>query len=181
MALKNGSFSKELTHSLIFTTALFSISGVDAILKVEGKEINFLRTLPVTKNQFILSKALSMSQIPMALLIVIFCIGTYFDSGSVFLLPYVFLLPINVSLVTMLFLFHYEGEEIGLPEVNFGKVIILFIINGILLGITGLPALLVPTYTGLLISYCLALLILLFLSRKLKSKDGKARSNIKYD
>ena len=167
-AIKSGHFSEELVISLIAIISFFSTLDVDTILRAEGKEIDFLRTLPVTKAQFVLSKSLSASVVSVISSTAIVCLGIYFDRTNVLFLPHAFLLPVEVSLLTMLFLFNYEGEEIGIPEKSLIKSIALFIINGILLGIILVPAFLIPFPEGVAVSYVTALIALLLMLRKVK-------------
>lgn len=169
IALRSGNLSKEQVFGLLFLIGLFSTSGADAILKVEGKEMDFLRTLPISKGQFILSKAFSMSLIPMILASLILGLGTYFDSATLYLIPYVVFLPLNVSLLTMLLLFRYKGKEIGIPEINFGEVLALFLVNSVLLAFIGIPAFIINAPKGLAISYAIALLSLFLMLKKIKS------------
>ncbi len=166
--VKSGHFSKELVISLIAIISFFSTLDADTILRAEGKEIDFLRTLPVTKAQFVLSKSLSASVVSVISSTAIVCLGTYSDRANVLFLSHAFLLPVEVSLLTMLFLFNYEGEEIWIPEKDLIRSIALFIINGILLGIILAPAFLISFPEGVAVSYVTALIALLLMLRKVK-------------
>lgn len=161
LATKNGHFPKELVIGLIAIISFFSTVNADIILRIEGKEVDFLKTLPITKSQFILSKTLSTSLVPTISSIIIICLGFYFDRISILSLPYAFLMPINVSMLTMLYLFHYEGEDIGIPEKNLARTFLLLIINGILLGIVLIPVFLIPFPVGVGVSYAIAIIALL--------------------
>jgi hypothetical protein len=169
LTLRTGIFPFEHALSLISVSALFSIIGSEVILKIESKEIDFLKTLPVTKRQFTLSKSLSMAVFPVLICIGIVSIGCYFNPQTIFLLPLAVMNPINVSLLTMTLLFRYKGDEIGIPEKGFLKSTILFTVNGLMIGITVLPVFLMQTY-GIILSWSMATaLMLLMLKRAFQS------------
>ncbi|WP_456486702.1 hypothetical protein [Candidatus Alkanophaga liquidiphilum] len=56
-------------------------------------------------------------------------VGSVFERSSLLLLPLAALLPLDVSLLTMLFLFSYEDDELGVPERSILQSITLFAIN----------------------------------------------------
>ncbi len=158
MIVRNGNFPKELVISMIAIISFFSTVNADILLRVEGKEIDFLRILPVKKSQFILGKAISMSALPIVFSIILVCLGFYFDRIALIFLPHAFLMPFDVSLLTMIYLFHYKGEEIGIPEKDLLRTIILLIINGILVGAIAVPAFSIPFPNGFAISLAAAVI-----------------------
>ena len=164
--IKKGYFPEGLAISLLFIIATFSTVGATIILKIEGKELDFLRTLPISKSQFALSKAIAMSLIPVILCIAIVLLNAYFNQ-SLYLFLHAFLLPLNVSLLTMIFLFRYEGEEIGIPEISMLRTFFLLILNGLMLGIIVLPAFIISLPYGLVASYTLAMIMLYLMLKKL--------------
>ena len=113
MVVRDGNFPKELVIGMMAIVSFFSTINADILLRVEGKEIDFLRILPVKKTQFILGKAISMSVLPIVFSIILVFLGFYFDRIALIFLPHAFLMPFDVSLLTMIYLFHYKGEEIG--------------------------------------------------------------------
>ena len=170
LALKTGHLPKEQTLALIFAISLFSVLGVDIILKAEGRDVDFLRTLPLAKRQFVLGKALAVSIFPAVSSAAILLIGMHFDPGSRYLFLYPILLPLCVFLLAMIVLFSYPSEDIGIPEINLKKTLMLFVLNGIFLGFVVLPVFVMPFANGLILSYTIAissLIILLGFARRL--------------
>ncbi|AIF68930.1 hypothetical protein PAP_02510 [Palaeococcus pacificus DY20341] len=161
IVIKEGKFSVTHAMALFFAVGLFTTAGADAVLKVEGKVLDFLRTLPLDKNAYAVGKALSMSVVPSAITLLVFAVAYYFNgSEALYLLPYTFLLPLTASLTTMFYFFHYEGNEIGVPEVTFAHIILLFILVGMLFAIIGIPPLLIATPLGYFVSYAIAAVLL---------------------
>ncbi|MFW6072257.1 MAG: hypothetical protein ACOC6U_02015 [Thermoplasmatota archaeon] len=156
IGIEDGTISMFETTGFVFIVGIMTIAGADAILKVEGKTIDFLKTLPVTKKQFAMSKAVSMCLIPTILELAVISLGLYFNSKVVYLLPLALILPFTSALVTMAYLYRYKGEEIGTPEFNYKKMFILFIIVGILFGVIAMPILILDFMLKYFISYGIA-------------------------
>lgn len=161
MGIQSGNFSLLDATVLLFTVGFMSTAGADAILKVEGKVLDFLRMLPLKKGTYALSKALSMSTVPSIISLLVLGITYYFNGiRTIYLLPYAFMLPLTSSLIVMLYFFHYSGEEIGVPEVNFGHILVLFIIVGISYAFVGLPLVLLGYMRGISLSYGIDVLLI---------------------
>jgi len=168
MMVRNGNFPKELVIGMMAIISFFSTVNADILLRVEGKEIDFLRILPVKKSQFILGKAISMSTLPIIFSIILICLGFYFDRIALIFLPHAFLMPLDVSLLTMIYLFHYKGEEIGIPGKDLLRTIVLLIINGILVGAFAVPAFSIPFPNGFAISLAAAVIAFVAMMGKVK-------------
>ncbi|MFW6185073.1 MAG: hypothetical protein ACOC5C_00175 [Halobacteriota archaeon] len=171
VALRSGNLPVENVFNLILFIALISIIGATVVLRIEGKEVDFLRALPIHRNQFVLSKAISASPLPIVISVAIACLGIYFDVIALYLVPIAFLLPFTVFMITMLVSFR-GIEELGVPEITIGKTIILFIINGAFLGVIGAPVFLLSFPAGLMVSYGMVLALLYLLLRKLSFFDS---------
>jgi len=156
IGIEDGTISRVETTGFVFIVGVMTVAGADAILKVEGKTLEFLKTLPVSKKQFAMSKAISMCIIPTILELAVIGLGLYFNSEVIYLLPLALVLPFTSALVTMAYLYRYEGEEIGTPEFNYKKMFLLFIIVGILFGVIALPILLLDFIPKYFISYGIA-------------------------
>ncbi|MDK2854465.1 MAG: hypothetical protein PWQ92_1359, partial [Thermococcaceae archaeon] len=124
---------------VLFMIGLFSVPGADAVLKVEGKNLDFLKTLPIKKRDFVIAKVMSMTLIPNFLGLSLVTLGVFYGSGAFVLLPYAIFLPFIASSITMLYFFRYRGEEVGIPELRWPQIILMFIIVGIVFGIIALP------------------------------------------
>ncbi|ALV63201.1 hypothetical protein ADU37_CDS15020 [Thermococcus sp. 2319x1] len=138
-ALQRGNLGLEDLLPVLFMIGLFSVPGADAVLKVEGKNLDFLKTLPVKKRDFVIAKVMSMALIPTFLGLSLVTLGVFYDSGAFVLLPYALFLPFIASSITMLYFFRYKGEEIGIPELRWPQIILMFIIVGMVFGIIILP------------------------------------------
>ncbi|MPW39060.1 hypothetical protein GBV73_05020 [Thermococcus sp. 101 C5] len=138
-ALQRGELGLEDLLPVLFMIGLFSVPGADAVLKVEGKNLDFLRTLPIKKRDFVIAKVMSMALIPTFLGLSLVALGVFYGSEAFVLLPYALFLPFIASSITMLYFFRYKGEEIGIPELRWPQIILMFIIVGIVFGIIALP------------------------------------------
>ncbi len=161
LAVQEGDLSLTQITFFIFIVGALTLSGSDAVLKIEGKNLDFLRTLPLTKDQYIIGKAVTMSLIPMILSIILVVFGIYYYISAILLLPLAFLLPLTSSFFTMIYLFRYEEEDIGIPDINILKMIVLFIIVGLLFGLIAVPILLLNTYIGYFTSYGIASILMI--------------------
>ncbi|MGM0405364.1 MAG: hypothetical protein ACQEQM_04405 [Thermoplasmatota archaeon] len=156
----------EMTY-LVFLVGIMTVAGADAILKVEGKSMSFLRTLPLSKAEFALGKALSMSIVPMFVGIGMVGLGVYFTVEVIYLLPLVLILPITAAVVTMSYLFRYEGNTIGVPEFDFKKMILLFLIVGVVFGVVAVPIIFMGSVLKYIASPLVAIIIIVILYLRL--------------
>ncbi len=169
MAIDDGDIPVRQTLLFLFMVGLLTVATTDAILKVDGKAIDALRNLPLTKGEFVLSKVLSMSSITIMMSFVFVGLGVYYHIESLLLIPYAFFLPLLASLSSMFYLFSYRGEEIGTPEMNFFKSIPLFILTGVLFLLVGIPTLVVMGLIGYLVSFAIAAGLIILLYSRLRS------------
>lgn len=156
IGIEDGAISITETTTFMFIVGVMTVAGADAILKVEGKTLDFLKTLPISKKQFAMSKAVSMCIIPTILEMAVIGVGLYFDTQVLYLVPLALILPFTSALVTMAYLFRYKGDDIGTPEFNYKKMFILFIIVGALFGVIALPIFILDMLPRYFISYGIA-------------------------
>ncbi len=168
LAIQRGSLPVHQTTLFLFMVGVLTVATSDAILKVEGKAIQSLRNLPLTTEDFIFSKALSMSTVTILASLGFIMLGTYFDLVNLILIPYAFLLPLNASLFSMHYLFRHSGNNIGIPDINFYKLLPLLILTGLVFMIIGIPVLLFEGAVGFIVSYGLASVMLFLFYRKMK-------------
>lgn len=163
LRMSDGSISLGEMTWFMFLIGMMTVAGADAILKVEGKSMNFLRTLPLSKVQFAVSKAISMSMVPLILGVGVIGIGMYFNLKVVYLLPLSLILPFTAAIVTMTYLFRYKGDMIGVPEFDYKKMMLLFLIVGAVFGVVGFPILLMGSVFKYLVSPVIAVVITVLL------------------
>lgn len=169
MAIDDGNIPVRQTLFFLFMVGLLTVGSTDAILKVDGKAIDALKNLPLTKGEFVLGKVLSMSSITILMSLAFIGLGVYFHIQSLILIPYAFFLPLLASLSSMYYLFSYKGENIGTPEMSFFKLIPLFIFTGVLFFLVGIPVLILSGSMGYLVSFSLAVVLLILLYSRLRS------------
>ncbi len=107
--------------------------GVDTVLKIDGREFEFLRGLPITLGQFLRAKLLVMNAVPITAGAGLVLVTAYRYPEAFKLLPAALLLPFLTSSIALAFFYHGENE-LSVPETNFGHVLVLIILNGIALG-----------------------------------------------
>jgi len=142
---------------MISIISFFSAVNAEILLRAEGKEIDFLKTLPIDKKKFGLGKAVSMTFLPAIFSAAIVFLGAYFDISALLFLPHAFLVPFNVSMLTIIYLFRYEGEDIGIPQKGLLGTILILAINGMLVGAISLPLAFIPNPGGYAVSLIVAI------------------------
>ena len=140
MVLSTGKFPIFNAAIILMMIGAFSAGGIDSVLKIDINAIEFLRTLPLKKKDFVMGKIISMSVVPWGIGIAILILALYYNGlYALILLPYVFLLPFIASSVVMLYYFHYKEEDIGIPDLKKTDLIILFLILMFIMGIISIP------------------------------------------
>ncbi len=166
-ALSSGKYPESQLLATIFMLGVFAATGTDAILKLESMSLDFLRTLPLRKRDFVSAKIFSMCVVPWALGLLILLLGLYYNGiPALSLLPLPILLPPISASVSMLYYFRYKGEEIGIPDLKWSNFIVLLLIIGAVMGVIAVPILFGHVYLGEIIAV-LVLFILLLLVRNL--------------
>ena len=162
-ALSNGKFPEEQLLITLFMLGIFAATGTDAILKLESMSLDFLRTLPLRKRDFVSAKILSMCVVPWALGLLILILGIYYNGPyALSYLPLPILLPPISASISMLYYFHYKGEEIGIPDLRWSDFIILLLLIGAVLGAIGAPIMLGYLYLGEIVAAAELFILILF-------------------
>lgn len=112
--------------TLIPLISILSLINFRIIANLENVE--FLRTLPVDVQSFILSKAVLIFLISLAPSILIAAIA-FSQSLNPFYLLMAFLIPSIVSLISALMIFDYSSNEIHIPDVGLAKWLGLMLVN----------------------------------------------------
>ncbi|NJE04457.1 hypothetical protein [Thermococcus sp. MV11] len=131
--LTSGKIGDWALASVLLMIAWVASVGVDTVLKIDGKEFEFLRSLPITVGQFVRAKLLVMNAVPVTAGVGLVLVASYMDLGALRFLPAALVLPLLTSSVAMAF-FYWGERELSVPETNFGHVLALMILNGIALG-----------------------------------------------
>lgn len=119
--------------SVLLMIAWVASVSVDTVLKIDGREFEFLRTLPITLGRFLLAKLIVMNLVPVTTGVGLVLAVAYLDPQRMVLLPAAFLLPFLTSSIALAF-FYWNERELSVPETSFGHSIILLILNGMALG-----------------------------------------------
>lgn len=112
--------------TLIPLISILSLINFRIIANLENVE--FLRTLPVDVQSFILSKAVLIFLISLLPSILIAAIA-FSQSLNPFYLLMAFLIPSIVSLISALMIFDYSSNEIHIPDVGLAKWLGLMLVN----------------------------------------------------
>jgi len=131
--LTTGHVSEWAVASVLLMIAWMASVGIDTVLKIDGKEFEFLRTLPITLGQFIRAKLIVMNAVPVTAGVGFVLAVSYVRLGYLTLIPAAIILPVLTSSVALAFFYHGE-KELSVPETNFGHVLVLMIVNGVALG-----------------------------------------------
>ncbi len=140
MVLSTGKFPMMSAAIILIMVGAFSAGGIDAILKIDVNAIDFLRTLPLRKRDFVIGKVIAMCVVPWGIGLFILVLALYYNGvNAVILIPYIFILPFISSSIFMLYYFHYKDEDIGIPDLRKFDMLILFLILMVVMGIISIP------------------------------------------
>ncbi len=140
IALSTGRFPVDVAVPLLFTVGVLAATGVDAVLKIDVNSLDFLRTLPLRKRDFVISKIIAVCIVPWALGFVMLLLAIYYNgTGALILLPYPIMLPFISSSVSMLYYFHYKGEDIGIPDLRWGDMLLLLLLISLAVAPAAIP------------------------------------------
>ncbi len=166
MVLSTGNFPILNAVIILIMIGAFSAGGIDAILKIDINAIEFLRTLPLRKRDFVIGKIISMSVVPWGIGMAILIIALYYNGlYALILIPHVFLLPFIASSVVMLYYFHYKEEDIGIPDLKKTDLVVLFLILMLIMGIISIPLIFHLVWVSEVVAFAIFLLLLIFLRR----------------
>jgi len=150
--LVSGSIGEWSVVSVLFMIGWVASIGIDTVLKIDGQEFEFLRSLPITVGQFVRAKLLVMNAVPVTAGLGLVIAASYIKFENIKLIPAAVLLPLLTSSIALAF-FYWGEKELSVPETNFGHVLALMVINGIALGLVA------GTWYFLGYPYALALMV----------------------
>jgi len=154
----------------ISTVALFSPIILGLITRGEGREIDFLKNLPISKEDFMLSKVLTSSFIVCSASLVLILIAFMFGAT-----PLAFLIAVPLPMITCLFsalyLFDYPSREVGIPDMGIRRMAVLLFMCIILVALLLAPTLLFANFFGYTLTFFLSLIILAFMFRRLRNLE----------
>ncbi len=152
----------------ISTVALFSPIILGLITRGEGREIDFLKNLPISKEDFMLSKVLTSSFIVCSASLVLISIAFIFGAT-----PLAFLIAVPLPMITCffsaLYLFDYPGNEVGIPDMGIRRMALLLFLCIILVALLLVPTQLFANFFGYALTFFLSLIVLAFMFRKVRN------------
>ncbi|CAB49924.1 hypothetical protein [Pyrococcus abyssi] len=121
-------FPLRMTALLMVAIGVFASITLDMSFKIELEGFEVLRSLPITKRKFLLTKGLLMSTLPLFLNLTIFCLAfTYNGLSSLYIAPLV-LAPLLTSGIGM----KYVGgkiRDVEMPNLTFFDGIVILLLN----------------------------------------------------
>ncbi|MCS7144556.1 MAG: hypothetical protein NZ879_05990 [Archaeoglobaceae archaeon] len=151
----------------ISTVSLFSPIILGLITRGEGKEIDFLRILPLSKRDFMLEKVFTTSLIIGIASISLTSIA-YIFGAAILAFTIAISLPITISLFSAIYLFNYPGNEIGIPEMGLKRMATLFILCIILIALLMAPMYIFTESLGYVLTFFLSLISLAIMVCKIR-------------
>ncbi|MEM4155311.1 MAG: hypothetical protein QXQ38_01130 [Archaeoglobaceae archaeon] len=159
---------ESLLIQIVSVFSLFSPIILGLITRGEGREIDFLRALPVSKKEFVLAKVFTTSLIICSGSVALTMIGYFFEiSPMAFLIA--ISLPMTVSFLSALYLFNYPGDEVGIPEMGIRRMATLFILCTFLVAILMTPIEIFADLRGYGLTFFLSLILLAIIFRKMRN------------
>ncbi|MEM1576570.1 MAG: hypothetical protein QXT98_03550 [Archaeoglobaceae archaeon] len=152
----------------VATVSLFAPIILGLITRGEGKEIDFLRTLPLSKKDFMLGKFLTTSLIICTASMVLMSIS-YIFGASLMAFTIAFSIPLTISAFSALYLFNYKGDEVGIPEMGLRRMAVLFILCIILMALLMTPMQILTNPVGYAMTFFFSLILLVIMFRKMRN------------
>lgn len=162
-------FSKESDPLYgILTVSFLSPLILGLLIRAEGQSIDFLKTLPISKFEFAMSKAIATAAITTCVSMALVTISSFFN-GFTFSILLAVSLPICFSLLGVSYLFHYKSEEVGIPSTTLLRMIPLFGIQTAIFVLILIPIYALPNPMGYIATFLLSLTISLLIIRRMKN------------
>lgn len=152
----------------VSTVSLFAPIILGLITRGEGKEIDFLRILPLSKKDFMLGKFLTTSLI-ICIASVTLTFVAYFFGAPLFAFPIALSIPLTISMFSAIYLFNYPSNEIGIPEMGLRRMAILFILCIILIALLMTPVQIFTNSIGYTLTFFFSLILLVIMFRKMRN------------
>lgn len=137
--------SVNATIELILAVASLSPIILGLLTRAEGKDLDFLLTLPVSKREFMMGKILS-SALVISLPSVFFTLVAVFLGHTPFILVLSFLLPLNSCLFAGTLVFRYPSNEPGIPSMGLLKMGSILLVTALFLFALSTPSILFSRY-----------------------------------
>jgi len=125
------------------TVSLFSPIILGLLTRGEGKEIDFLKTLPVSRRDFMLGKVFASGLIVCFSSSALILIAIAFGASPLALLPAISL-PLAISMFSAIFLFDYQTDEVGIPEMGLRRMAVLLTLCAIFTSLLISPMSILP-------------------------------------
>lgn len=151
----------------ISAVSLLSPIILGLLTRGEGREIDFLRTLPLSKKDFILEKVMATSLITCSGSLALTIIACFLGATPM-ALPVSVVLPMSVSLLSALYLFNYPSDEVGIPNMGVQRMVILFLASIFLLAFLITPIYIFPKVSGFALTFILSSFIVVFMFLKVR-------------
>ncbi|MEM0202363.1 MAG: hypothetical protein QXO16_02010 [Archaeoglobaceae archaeon] len=113
--------SANATIELIVAVSSLSPIILGLFTRAEGRDLDFLLTLPISKKEFMVGKILS-SALVISLPSSFFALVASFSGNNPLVLPISVLLPLNSCLFAGILLFRYPSNEPGIPSMGLLKM-----------------------------------------------------------
>ncbi|MCX8172968.1 MAG: hypothetical protein N3D09_05105 [Archaeoglobaceae archaeon] len=152
----------------IASTSLFAPIILGIITRGEGKEIDFLKILPISKKEFMFGKLITTSLILCSTSAVLSMVAIFLG-----ITPTVFLIsipmPLTISTLTALYLFNYPSNEVGIPEMGLRRMSILFILSIFVVATLMLPIHILSEPIGFALTFLFSLIFTAIMFFKMRN------------
>jgi len=155
--LFGGSFGVERSLALILMSSAFSILLVGASLKLEGKGMELMQSLPLRKRTYVMGKLVTLVTFPILSGLTVALLATYYNGlQSLPLVPCAFLLPLMSAAVAMAYTSRMMGEDISIPEMNVIALLVMFLLVSIPYATIGISFALLNGYVRWAVCYSIS-------------------------
>jgi len=155
--LFGGSFGVGRGLGLILMSSAFSILLVGASLKLEGKGMETVQSLPLNKRTYVMGKLMTLVTFPILSGLTVALLAVYYNGfESIPLIPCSFLLPLMSAVVSMAYTSRLMGESISIPEMNVIALLVMFLLISIPYAIIGASFVLLNGYVRWAVCYSIS-------------------------
>ncbi|AEH23735.1 hypothetical protein [Pyrococcus yayanosii] len=166
-AISSGLRPSETLLVLLIVSLLTSMLS-DAALKLEAEGFEFLRTLPLQRETFLMGKALTMAAIPTGMVAILVTLSVLLNGAKALPLLLYLPLPLATALISVAYVASKMGDDIAMPKMGFVDSIAMFLLTLIPVLLIGIAHLLIGHPEDYLAGFIIEMAVMLTASRILR-------------
>ncbi len=159
--LFGGRFATRGGLTLILMASAFSVLLVGASLKLDGRGMELMNSLPLMKRTYVMGKILTLVTFPVLSGLTVALLTVYYNGfSSLPIVPCAFLLPFMSACISMARVSRVMGKSINMPEMNMMTYLAVFLLISVPYTAVGISFFLLGGFIRWVACYSVALISL---------------------